>query len=695
MVNYDDILTKEEINIMARYIQRTPDVPPEFSLKDMEASWKLLVPVEQRPKKQMNKVNLKNVFAITLRDTGKLALIDGDTKNIWQILDTGYAVHISRLSASGRYVYTVGRDGLVTLIDLWFETPTTVATVKLGADARSVDTSKFKGFEDKYLIGGTYWPPQYSIMDGETLKPMKIVSTRGNTVDGEYHPEPRVASIVSSMIKPEWVVNVKETGQIMLVDYSDIKNLKTTTIESAKFLHDGGWDEQALLPGGGQRQRTRSPRSTPRPASSRHWSTPRRSRTRAAAPTSCTRVRSGVGHRTPGRRGDHADLHAFGQLEVRQVQAAQLEGGAGAQDRRRGQPVRQDAPEVGQPVGRHADEPRARERRGGLRLRPEGPVQAPVKIDVAKDSGLPQTKALRRATHPEYNQAGDEVWISLWGGKTDQSAIVVYDDKTLKLKKVITDPRSSRRRASSTSGTRSTTSTDAIPGSDPAAPHRANPGGYAVRGRRPTPGDRHRLRVPWPMTTHKGPARCVACGARCRAEPGRAAHLMIVGVVAGIVSGAASTPCRGHQQGGLLHQLPRDARQRVQGILREHDPLHQPHRRARHLPRLPRAQGVGAEDAAQDPGLARTVGQDDRQHRHAREVRGQAPASGRARVGAHEGQRLARVPQLPQLRAMAKEKQKPRAKKSHELAVKNKETCIDCHKGIAHHKPKGMKEDDE
>ena len=45
--------------------------------------------------------------------------------------------------------------------------------------------------------------------------------------------------------------------------------------------------------------------------------------------------------------------------------------------------------------------------------------------------------------------------------------------------------------------------------------------------------------------------------------------------------------------------------------------------------------------------------------------------------------------------SMAKDVQKPRAKKSHELAVKNKETCIDCHKGIAHHKPKGMPEEDE
>ncbi|MBL8327364.1 MAG: NapC/NirT family cytochrome c [Rubrivivax sp.] len=44
--------------------------------------------------------------------------------------------------------------------------------------------------------------------------------------------------------------------------------------------------------------------------------------------------------------------------------------------------------------------------------------------------------------------------------------------------------------------------------------------------------------------------------------------------------------------------------------------------------------------------------------------------------------------------SMDPEKQKPRARKSHELAVKNNETCIDCHKGIAHHKPQGAKEDE-
>ena len=442
MVNYDDILSKDELNVMARYIQQVPDAPPEFSLKDMENSWKLLVPVDQRPKKQLNKINLKNVFAITLRDTGKLALIDGDTKEIWQVLDTGYAVHISRLSASGRYVYTVGRDGLVTLIDLWYEKPTTVATVKLGADARSVDTSKFKGYEDKYLIGGTYWPPQYSIMDGETLKPRKIVSTRGNTVDGEYHPEPRVASIVASLTKPEWVVNVKETGQIMLVDYSDIDNLKSTTIASAKFLHDGGWDMSkryflvaanashkiaAVDTKTGKLAALVSTKKIPHPGRGANFVHPQ------FGPVWATGHLGDAAITLISTPSDEAKYAKYKQHNWKVVQEVKTVGAGNLFVKTH-------------PKSSHlwADVPMNPERENAESVFVydlKDLNKEPVKLDVAKDSGLPQTKALRRATHPEYNQAGDEVWISLWGGKTDQSAIVVYDDKTLKLKKVITDPR--------------------------------------------------------------------------------------------------------------------------------------------------------------------------------------------------------------------------------------------------------------
>ena len=441
MVNFDDILTKQEINLMSRYIQNVPDVPPEYSLKETMDSWKLIVPVEKRPTKQMNKINLENIFSVTLRDTGEVALIDGDTKEIRSIVKTGYAVHISRLSASGRYVYVIGRDGRLSLIDLWMEKPAVVAELKIGFDARSVDTSKFKGFEDKYAIAGSYWPPQFVIMDGETLKPRKVVSTRGMTVDGEYHPEPRVASIVSSFIKPEWVVNIKETGQILLVDYSDIENLKTTTIASAKFLHDGGWD-----------------------ASKRYFLVAANASNKiAAVDTKEGKLAALVDVAKiphPGRGANfvhpqYGPVWATGHLgaDVVTLISTPSDDPKFAKYKEYNWKVVQEIKHVPgnlfvktHPVSKHfwADAPQNPDKdlAESVAVWDMADLSKPKAIlNVAKDSGLPPTKAVKRAVHPEYSKDGKEVWISLWGGKTDQSAIVVYDDTTLKVKRVITDPK--------------------------------------------------------------------------------------------------------------------------------------------------------------------------------------------------------------------------------------------------------------
>lgn len=45
--------------------------------------------------------------------------------------------------------------------------------------------------------------------------------------------------------------------------------------------------------------------------------------------------------------------------------------------------------------------------------------------------------------------------------------------------------------------------------------------------------------------------------------------------------------------------------------------------------------------------------------------------------------------------SMDPERQKLRGAKMHKIAQAENQTCIDCHKGIAHHKPKGMKEDED
>ena len=239
--------TQAQTDIMAKYLQNEPPSPPELSLEQMKESWKVFVAPEDRPTEPQTTRNWENFFSVTLRDAGQVAIIDGDTFEIVAKVDTGYAVHISRMSATGRYVYVIGRDGKLALVDLWMEVPTKVAEVQTCYDARSVEVSKYNGelgdFTDKYAIVGCYWPPHFTFMDGETLEPFKVVSVRSYTADtNTYVGDPRVASILASTYKPEWIVNVKETGQVWLVNYTDPMNPTIKMIGSALYLHDGGWD---------------------------------------------------------------------------------------------------------------------------------------------------------------------------------------------------------------------------------------------------------------------------------------------------------------------------------------------------------------------------------------------------------------------------------------------------------------------
>ncbi len=429
-------LSASEVDLMARFLQHTPPNPPEWGMKEMRDSWTVFVPVEQRPKRKENNYNLDNIFSVTLRDSGEIALIDGDTKKIINILKTGYAVHISRVSHSGRYIYTIGRDGKIDLIDLWMKVPDRVAEIKIGLEARSVETSKFKGFEDKLAIAGAYWPPQYVIMDGPTLEPMKIVSTRGMTVDTqEYHPEPRVAAIVASHKHPEFIVNVKETGRILLVDYSDIDSLKTTTLDAARFLHDGGWDssKRYFLTAANQSDKIAVVDSQeqkmvglvdvekiPHPGRGANFTHPK------YGPVWAT---SALGNENITLVATDPEKHP--QYAWKAVEILKGQGGGSLF------------------IKTH---PKSRNLWVDTTLNPDAKVSQSIAVfDIDHlDKGyevLPIAEwanlgeGPKRVVQPEYNKAGDEVWFSVWNGKDQRSAIVVVDDKTRKLKAVLDDPR--------------------------------------------------------------------------------------------------------------------------------------------------------------------------------------------------------------------------------------------------------------
>ena len=148
-----------------------------------------------------------------------------------------------------------------------------------------------EGWEDKYAIAGAYWPPQYVIMDGVTLEPLKIVCTRGMIYDEQnYHPEPRVASIVASHYRPEFVVNVKETGlhrpgRLHRPRQSQGDLDRGRALPARRRLRP----HRPLLPGGRQRPQQGGGRRHQGGQARRRWSRPRAPRRiPAAAPTSST-----------------------------------------------------------------------------------------------------------------------------------------------------------------------------------------------------------------------------------------------------------------------------------------------------------------------------------------------------------------------------------------------------------------------
>jgi nitrite reductase (NO-forming)/hydroxylamine reductase len=242
MNNFDDIFSKEQISKLATFIQMEPPKPSEMSLEDMKKSVKIYVKPEDYVKKPMHGRNWENFFVVILRDAGKMAIIDGDTKEVLSKVDTGYAVHVTKETSDGRFWYTIGRDGKQNKIDLWMDPPQVVAESQIAYDARDIAVSHYGEWKDKYVIAGGYWPPHFVISDAVTMEPLKVVSTRGVNVDGAFVNEARVAAIYNTPHAPTWMVAVKELGQVWQVDYSDLDNLRIEQMDSHKFLHDGFFD---------------------------------------------------------------------------------------------------------------------------------------------------------------------------------------------------------------------------------------------------------------------------------------------------------------------------------------------------------------------------------------------------------------------------------------------------------------------
>ncbi|MEO5337474.1 MAG: nitrite reductase [Magnetospirillum sp. WYHS-4] len=425
MNGFDDTFTKDEIARLATYVRMPVPVPPEMSLADMKKTRRELVRPEDAPKAPQHGRNWKNFFVTILRDAGKVAILDGDRKDVVAEIDTGYAVHVAEGTSDGRYWFSIGRDGRLTKMDLWSDPPRIMAEVQVAYDARGIAVARFGTQKDRYLVAGGFWPPHFVIVDTETLEPLKVVSTSGMDVEGRFVREARVAALAASPAGPTWMVAVKELGQVWQVDYSDLRNLRIEMIDSARFLHDGFFDpterffqvaanaSNAMVFVDSQTRKLVGQLETgrkPHPGPGANW-----------IDAQCGPVGATV-HMGQGRISVWGnDPKGHPEMAWKLCYSLPLEGPGLFL---RGHP---NSPHVFADQALHPDVEVA----SGIKVLDTRRRQV---VETLKVTAHPKGVAL----HPEFNHDGSEVWISVWakGRKAERQKgeVVVYDSATLKEK---------------------------------------------------------------------------------------------------------------------------------------------------------------------------------------------------------------------------------------------------------------------
>ena len=218
-----------------------------------------------------------------------------------------------------------------------------------------------------------------------------------------------------------------------MVDYSDVNNLRITSIDSAEFLHDGGWDH-----------------------SHRYFLTAANKSNKIAVIDSKERklmklIDVGkIPH--PGRGANfkikkHGWVWATSHLGDDTISLIKT-GSSKAKNWKVVKTLK------GQGGGSLfiKTHPKSKNLWVDTPLNPDPKLSQSVAVYNIKDldKGFERVpiadmaelgEGAKRVVQPEYNYKGDEVWFSVWNGKKQQSAIVVIDDKTRKLKAVIKDPR--------------------------------------------------------------------------------------------------------------------------------------------------------------------------------------------------------------------------------------------------------------
>ncbi|MDA1076493.1 MAG: c-type cytochrome, partial [Proteobacteria bacterium] len=411
-----DRLSPEDMQLLARYL--VLDVTPSAVLSpdSVLKGWRNVVDRKDRPTRREFAQSADNLFVSLLHDTGHIALIDAVNKIVLSVIDTGIAPHQIELSADDRLLYVLSRGGELVMIDLFMAQPQVVASVRIGYEARSF------AVQDDYLVAGAYSPAQYSVLDARTLKPLETRSLA--PINGVEQSIGQVSALHQHSV----LITTRAQGNLYRLDLqaTDASN-QATLLGTYPLLQPGVPDlkNQKLMYPTDHGNVIVVNRKTGEVE-------------KTFLVSDLSKASSGATLQSP----TSGVLWAVGSMYAKEIQMISVEAqeviarlalpGGGSFS----QAAHRSSTRLWADMALNSDPNFS----GSVLTFDLNDLEAPPR-QIPITSPIKEQSTTARVIYPQFNAAGDEIWLTVYDRQDRGSSIVVLDEKTGEIKNVIDDAR--------------------------------------------------------------------------------------------------------------------------------------------------------------------------------------------------------------------------------------------------------------
>ncbi len=216
-------LSSEQVDQMVRLIYTDLPEVPVWDMEQIKASQIINHPAGSLPDKPVFDADLMNLFIVVELGDHSATLLNGDSFEPIHRFKTRFALHGGpKYSPDGRYVFFASRDGWISKFDIY--NLKVVAEIRAGINTRNLAVSG----DGRYAIVANYLPHNLVVLDTETLKPLKVIETRGH--NGQTS---RVSAVYTAPPRNSFVAAMKDIKEVWEISYED-----EPSQDFAQWVHD-------------------------------------------------------------------------------------------------------------------------------------------------------------------------------------------------------------------------------------------------------------------------------------------------------------------------------------------------------------------------------------------------------------------------------------------------------------------------